>query len=223
MPEAPQNDPTPAADPSTAPEDAPETTSPASDAPADADPQGDPAALGDAGKKALDAMKAERNAARQEAAEAKAEAARLKAAQEGREAEHKAELEAQKVREEALATANQRILKAEIRAQAAGKLADPADALNYLDLADFEVGEDGDVDSAAITQAIAELLDKKPYLAAQGQRFQGSGDQGPRNEPRPTQLSRDDVDRLAREGKHAEIAQAQADGRLADLLSGKQS
>src|SRR5699024_3898255 len=115
-------------------------------------------ALGDPGKKALDAMKADRNAARQQARELQEQIDALKAQAEGREAEHQAELDRRKVEEAALAKANQRILKAEVRAAAASKLADPADALRFIDLSEFEVGTEGDVDSEAISDAIAGLL-----------------------------------------------------------------
>lgn len=137
--------------------------------------------LGDAGKKALDAMKADRNAARAKAAEAEAEIARLRAVAEGKEAEFKAEQERRAVEAAALGKANERIKKAEIRAAAAGKLNDPADALRYLDLDEFEVSDDGEVDTDAVKEAIDRLISTKPYLAvAQGTRFQGTADQGAR-------------------------------------------
>ena len=140
-------------------------------------------ALGDAGKKALDAMKAERNEAKAEAKRFADEFAALKAQIEGREAEHAATLAAQAVKDEALSAANQRILKAEVRAQAASKLNDPKDALLYLDLSGFEVGEDGEVDGDAVAAAIDKLITDKPYLAAQGTRFKGEADGGARKEP----------------------------------------
>lgn len=140
-------------------------------------------ALGDAGKKALDAMKAERNEAKAAAKQAADDLAALRAQVEGREAEHKATLDAQRVKDEALSAANQRILKAEVRAQAASKLNDPKDALLYLDLSGFEVGEDGEVDGDAVAAAIDKLITDKPYLAAQGTRFKGEADGGARKEP----------------------------------------
>jgi hypothetical protein len=178
------------------------------------------AALGDAGKKALDAMKAERNAARETAKKAADELAALKAVQEGREAEHKAQQDAQRVKDEALAAANERILKAEVRAAAAAKLADPQDALRFLSLSDFEVGADGEVDASQVAKAIDDLIASKPYLAAQGgKRFQGTADGGARNDSAaPAQLTRADVERLAKEGKHAEIDKAREEGRLNGVL-----
>ena len=141
-------------------------------------------ALGDAGKKALDAMKAERHAAKQEAADLRAKLDAVLAKEQGREAEHAAALAAQKVRDDALATANARILKAEVRAAAAGKLADPQDALKFLDLSTFEVGTDGEVDGGAVEAAILDLIKRKPYLAAAqgGPRFQAGADGGARKE-----------------------------------------
>ena len=140
-------------------------------------------ALGDAGKKALDAMKAERNEAKAAAKQAADDLAALRAKAEGREVEYKASLAAQAVKDEALSAANQRILKAEVRAQAASKLNDPKDALLYLDLSGFEVGEDGEVDGDAVAAAIDKLITDKPYLAAQGTRFKGEADGGARKEP----------------------------------------
>ncbi len=149
--------------------------------------KGDESALGDPGKRALDAMKAERNAAKSELANLRAELDALKAKAEGREAEHAAALAAQAIKDEALAMANSRILSAEMRAAAAGRIVDPADALRLIDLSSFEVGDDGAVDRAAITGAIDDLIKTKPYLAAQGQpRFEGGADGGARKETTKT-------------------------------------
>lgn len=144
------------------------------------------AALGDAGKKALDAMKAKWRAAEAEAKRVTDEVAALRAAAEGREAEHQATIESQKVKDDALAAANTKIAKANLRAAAAGKLADPTDALTFIDVSTFEVDDDGNTDEAALTAAIADLIKSKPYLAAQGgTRFQGEADGGARKESTP--------------------------------------
>jgi hypothetical protein len=83
---------------------------------------------------------------------------------------------------EAQQAANARLIQAEVRARAAGKLADPADAARMLDLAGFKIGDDGEPDGAAIDAAIGELVKAKPYLAAKA--FQGTGDGGaPGREP----------------------------------------
>jgi hypothetical protein len=172
----------------------------------------DAAALGDAGKKALDAMKADRKKARDEAAAEKARADALQAKLDGTEAEHTKTLEAQRVKDDALAAANNRILSAEVRAAAAGKLNDPADALAYIDLSSFEVGDDGSVDTDAIGAAVSDLISKKPYLAAQGGRFQGSADGGARNDAsRPAQLSESDMARMSPEQKVEALEKGQFD------------
>lgn len=172
-------------------------------------------ALGDKGKKALDAMKAERNAAREEARKAREEADALKAAAEGREAEHRAEQERRATEREALEKANDRIRRSEVKAAAKGVLADPADAYKFLNLEEFEVDDDGNVDEQAIADALADLVKSKPYLAVQdGKRFQGDPDAGARNEARPAQLTQSDLDRMTPE----QISEARKKGQLDDLL-----
>lgn len=178
------------------------------------------AALGDAGKKALDAMKAERKAAREEAAALKADRDALQAKLDGKEAEFTAAQEKAATEKAALAKANDRILKSEVKAAAKGVLADPQDAYKFLDLDSFEVDDDGNVDEDAIASALADLVQKKPYLAAQGKRFQGTADGGARTDAsKPGQLTKADVDRLTSERKYDEIEKARLDGRLADYLS----
>lgn len=166
----------------------------------EADPPG-AEALGDPGKKALDAMKVRVKEAEAKARAADEARAALEAKMAGREAEHAAAAEAQRVRDEAIAAANQRILKAEVRAAAAGKLADPQDALRFIDLSTLEVGADGEVDGESVAAAIDDLIKNKPYLAAQGKRFEGGADGGARKESAP------DID--------AQIAEAMKAGNFA--------
>lgn len=147
--------------------------------------------LGDAGKKALDAMKgkwqAERDAAkpwkslaRELGVKSPDEIKALLAGKAGDEADvDKARREAAA---EATVKANARVVRAEVKALAGGKFADPADAALYLNLDEFEVDDDGEVDTDAITAALDDLLKKKPHLAAQGgRRFAGGGDGGHRS------------------------------------------
>ena len=174
--------------------------------------------LGDAGKRALDAMKQQRNAAKAEARQMKAELDRLKAeaAVKDKPAEEQA-LEAARAeaRTEATAAANKRILKSELKALATGKLADPTDAALYINLDDFTVDDNGDVDSDALTEAITELLTRKPHLAAQDARkFQGTGDQGAKGKKSVGQLTREQLKDMSPE----QIVAAQDAGRLNDLL-----
>lgn len=154
--------------------------------------------LGDAGKKALDRMKAERNAARKALREMKAKYE--PAPKEDQAADNKFA---------------KKILRSEIKAAAAGKLADPADAHRFLDLDQFEVTEDGDVDEDEIAAAIADLIEKKPYLAAtQGKRGnKGSADGGFRQESKATQLTRADLARMSPQ----QILKAEKEGRLNKL------
>lgn len=186
---------------------------------AGAEQQGE-AALGDAGKKALDAMKAKWKDADRIAKENAAALAALQAKLEGKESEHKQALEAQRVKDEALALANDRIKKAEIRAAAKGKVADEALAdlpvLMADALSEIEVGSDGEVDASRITEAINDLISKKPYLAAQGSRFQGSADGGARNDAtaKPAQFTQADLARMTPD----QIADAEAKGHFDQLL-----
>lgn len=153
-----------------------------------------------------------------EAGNLKQENEELRAQLEGREKEYEAEQERRKVEADALEKANQRIRQAELRAAAKGELADPEDALLYLDLSSFEVGDDGSVDTTAMSAAIKDLIETKPYLAAQGgKRFQGSADGGARNEDGPVQLSRSDLEGMTTD----EINDARSKGQLNDLLGRK--
>lgn len=201
---------------------------PANPTPDPAEPNGAPAAgepasppepgeehLGDPGKRALDAMKAKLKAERDARAKAEADLAAARAAAEGREAEHAAAVEAQRMRDEALKGANERIVRSEVKAVAARHLADPQDALRFLELSDFDVTDEGDVDTAAIESAIADLIARKPYLAAQsGPRFEGSGDGGARKgDDTKSQLTRADLENMT----PAEINEARRQGRLKNL------
>lgn len=177
----------------------------------DADPDGADQ-LGDKGKRALASMKGKWRTERDKRRELEARLAEKDGADDAEQARRKAEADA-------VAKANSRILKAEIRAAAKGRLNDPKDALTFLDLDQFEVGEDGEIDPEEIEEAITDLLKDKPYLAAQGrQRFQGTGDGGAaRKASRPKQLSRADLKSMTPEA----IEQARIDGRLDDLMDGK--
>ena len=124
-------------------------------------------ALGDKGQKALRAMKDKVKASKQAEREAKAELERLRNSA-GKSEEQLAEQQQREEREVAILNkANERIVRSEIKSAAAGKLQNPAIAVRLLDLSDFEVDEDGNVDEDEIAQAIDELLEREPYLAAQ--------------------------------------------------------
>lgn len=130
--------------------------------------------LGDKGKQALIRMKEKLKAER---------AKRQKAEQErdAASATDEADRTRREVESAALSKANGRIVRSEVKAAAKGVLADPNDAFRFLDLDQFEVDDDGDVDEDEIASAIADLVEKKPYLAAQGgKRFQGTAGGGAR-------------------------------------------
>jgi membrane protein involved in colicin uptake len=133
--------------------------------------------LNDGGKKALDAERKARRAAERAAKAAQAEIEKLKEAQLS-EAERAVAEARREARAEALAEVNARVLRAEIKAVATGKLTDPADALTFLDPSEFDVSEDGEVDTKSISKAIDDLVKSKPYLAAQ--RVGGDVDSGAR-------------------------------------------
>lgn len=177
----------------------------------DDDPEGADQ-LGDKGKRALASMKGKWRTERDKRRELEQRLAEKDGADDAEQTRRKAEADA-------IAKANSRILRAEIRAAAKGRLADPKDALTFLDLEQFEVGEDGEIDSEEIEEAISDLLKDKPYLAAQSrQRFQGTGDGGAaRKASRPKQLTRADLKSMTPEA----IEQARIDGRLEDLMGGK--
>jgi hypothetical protein len=158
-----------------------DTTNDTSTDTSDADQQ-----LGDAGKAALDRERsARRDAERQaKAAQRELEQLRQQSMSDAEKAVAKAKEEG---KAEALTTANGRLVKAEVRVAAAGKI-DPALAVRLLDLEQFKVDDDGEVDNKAIARAIDQLLKEHPNLAANG-RPGGSADGGPRGGPGPMDMN----------------------------------
>jgi len=181
----------------------------------DSDEDEEDAPLGPKGVKALAAEKERRRAEAKLRRELEAELAELKAG--GKKDDP--ETIRREATQAATAKANTRLLRAEVRAVAAGKLSDPKDALKFLDLDQFEVDEDGDVDTQEITDAIDDLLSSKPYLAAAtAKRFQGTGDGGAaRKAARPKQLTKSDLKTMSPE----QIDKARNEGRFETLLGGK--
>ncbi|MFI2367296.1 hypothetical protein [Streptomyces sp. NPDC018833] len=165
--------------------------------------------LGDKGKRALASMKGKWRAERTRARELEQRLAEKDGADEAEQLRRRAE-------QNALAKANARILRAEVKAAAAGKLADPADAYKFLDLDQFEVDDDGNVDSEEVAEAIEDLIKSKPYLAAAtAKRFQGTGDGGAaRKAGRPKQLTKNDLKTMSAD----QIVAAQDAGQLDDYL-----
>ncbi|MFG2826106.1 hypothetical protein ACGFWI_01265 [Streptomyces sp. NPDC048434] len=153
--------------------DEPEVKDPEPDEPEepDEDPDDEPEPegadkLGDAGKKALDRMKAERAEAKKEAAAAKKAAAAAQRKVQEFEDRDKSELDkatskADKAAERA-EKATKRAVLAEVKA-AASAFADVEDAAAFLDLASYADG-DGEIDTDAIATDLEALLGRKPHL-----------------------------------------------------------
>lgn len=133
----------------------------------------------------------------------------------GREAEAEA---LAKIQQQAIANANQRVLKSEIRAAAASVLENPSDATIFLDLSKFTVSDDGETNSEEISNALGALVKERPYLA---KRQQNTGvvstpPSGARNQT-VQQLTLEQVRNMT----PSEIAKADAEGRLNNILEGK--
>ncbi|MFJ8110434.1 hypothetical protein [Streptomyces sp. NPDC096132] len=174
--------------------------------------------LGDAGKQALDRMKERWRKERERRKAAESERDQLKGAGGNADDSERIRTEADRA---ATARANERIVRSEIRAAAAGKLTNPRDALAFLDISQFEVDEDGKVDEDEIAEAIEDLLKERPYLAAAAKaaepRFQGTGDGGARKgRGGPVQLTEQDVKKMTPE----QIDEAHRKGQLRDYLGG---
>lgn len=184
-----------------------------------ADPEG-AEQLGEPGKRALDSMKDKWKSERDKRRQLEQQLAERDKPAEGDAPDPEAIV--RQAEQAAMAKANERIVRAEVKAAAAGKLADPADAYRFLDLSQFEVDDDGNLDADEVTEALDDLIQRKPYLAAQGgttKRFQGTVESGARKgSGRPPQLTEADVKKLSAAGKHAEILKARDEGRLADYL-----
>lgn len=183
----------------------------------DDEPEGSDA-LGDAGKKALDVMKAKWQKERDER---KALAAQLADLQKSDKGDGKPDLDAQKLRDEAKAEARAEALRDrvldKIEAKAAKLFADPEDAVALLGRRVDDFIDDGQLDVDAIGEALEELLKKKPHLAAAqgGKRFNGSADGGARKgSGRPAQLTEQDLKRMTPQ----QIVDAQSKGHFDDLL-----
>jgi len=154
------------------------------------------AALGEAGKRAIEREREARRLAEQRAREAAEQAQRAR--DEATSEQERAVAEArEEARREALAEATTRLARAEAEAVAAGRLANPALAPRLID-ADQHVTRDGDVDREALRQAIDELVASEPYLAAGQGATPSSGDaaRGRRQEPQPASMS-DQIRRAA--------------------------
>ena len=183
--------------------------------------------LGPEGEKALDAFKArareaEKKAKRVDDLEAELAKFREDAMSEQEKAIAQARTEAaDTARSEAMSTFNERLFAAEVKAASAGKfvdddlMADPLVSRRLLGLDDIPLTESGDIDSAAIADAVSRLTESKPHLAVSATRPAGDVDQGARpGGTRPAQLSRADLKTMSPE----QITVAGEEGRMNELL-----
>lgn len=168
----PDPDPEPADPPE--PDDPDPTPDPAADPDGDPDPESEPEGadkLGEAGKKALDRMKAEKAAAKREAADAKRREAALAKKVAEFEDRDKSELERAAAKAERLAAqaakATARAVQAEVKSLAVGQFTDAGDAVDALmrDPAKYVDADSGDIDTDAIEADLADLLERKPHWA----------------------------------------------------------
>lgn len=109
-----------------------------------------------------------------------------------------------------------------LEAKAARKFQNPEDARAFLAANVEDFVADGKVDVQAISDALEDLLEQRPYLGVtQGEpkRFQGTGDQGPKGSAgKPPQLTKADLERMTREGDYDGITEAKKLGRFNELL-----
>lgn len=196
------DDPDPAdpADPADPPVDPPaDPKDPADPADPGPDPADDPEGadkLGDAGKRALDAMKKDRADAKRAAAAEKKRADDLAAKVQEFEDRDKTELERAVARAERAEAASQaataRAVKAEVRSLASD-FADTDDALVHLQekMAGYSTA-DGDVDTETIKADLTALLERKPHLRKQTAPAEPEADPGKKGpRPDPSQGPRD--------------------------------
>ncbi len=125
-------------------------------------PSPDESALGDAGKQALDRMKAERNAAASQAKALQKELDKVRQSAMSESERAVAEAEA-RGRTTALTEVGQRLARAQFDALAGRRNpdADTAKVLDFVDLSRF-VGDDGEPDVKAITAAVERLIPESP-------------------------------------------------------------
>ena len=168
-------------------------------------------ALGDPGKRALEAMKTKNKALAEKNRQQAAELARLKAPKDG---ETLTEDQIRdKLRAEVRAELAAPLWRSSVRAAAAAlDFHDPADAARFLDMSEFDMGDDGDYDADEIHDKLSELLGKKPWLAKTpaGQPGNGGGRKVPppaaKNPPKTPTLDEQIAEARAKGDTNAEFA-----------------
>lgn len=119
-------------------------------------------ALGDPGKRALDATKAKLRTERAKRIELEEKLRTATTPKEGEPTIDQIRADAETA---ANKRANARIVRAEVKAAASNILVDPEDAFAFIDLSTFDVDDDGEIDADDISSALTDLIAKRPYLA----------------------------------------------------------
>lgn len=165
-------------------------------------------------EKLLKALQAERTA--RKAAETDAKTAKQLLADQSKSAEQiEADQKLRDAEQAVLGKANERVVRSEVKAAAAGKVKRLDLLLKVVDLSAIAVDEAGDPDPSAVEDAISAFLAEYPELAADAQKFSGSADQGAKGRAaKLAQLTQQDLDRMS----PSEINAARREGRLNDLL-----
>lgn len=187
------------------------------------DDQGGDDQLGDAGKKAIDAMKTkwqkERDA--RKALEDQVAELNTKLATGADKSDGKPDVDAEAIRKQARTEAAAEVLRErvldKVEAKAAKLFEDPEDARALLASQVDDFIDRGKVDLDAINEAIADLLKRKPHLAATAtKRFAGGADGGARKgSSGVAQLTAQDVKRM----NPKQIVDARAKGQLDDYMA----
>lgn len=156
--------------------------------------------LGEAGRRAIEAERTATRRARDELRPWKAMGKRLGLTPEQIEERLSAAGQQQQNRDEATIRrevgaeitqkTNARLVRAEVKALAAATFQDPSDVPAFLHLDDYEVDDEGNVDTAAIERDLKKLLQSKPYLGKQAQQQGADFDGGARTgAPRPKSMN----------------------------------
>lgn len=165
----------------------------------DGDGDDDPP-LGEKGEKALAAWKQRAKNAEAEAKRAKRLEEELQKLREQNMSEQERAIEEAKRegREEASAATNERLFRAELKAAVVAAnlteqalndlLSDPTVSLRLLGMDEIPVTGSGDIDGEAISQAVSDYVDARPYLTGSARPTGGAADQGPRKSPRTKTL-----------------------------------
>lgn len=171
----------------------------------------------DPAEKLKKALRAERDARRTAERERNALKQQLEA--KGKPADEQAIETARREAEEAAnAKANERIVRAELRAAAAGKVSNLTALSRLVDTASIDVDQDGNPSQDDIDDAVAQFLADYPEFAVDKSKFSGTADQGTKGkQSTPAQLTREQLKSMSPE----QIMAAQEKGLTKNVLGGK--